>query len=278
MSKVYTLCGSSRFPQAFHLVNAHLSLQGHVVISLGLFGHADEPVGAQFLTSDGDETTAEKVALDQLHFRKIDLSDAIFVVNVGGYIGSSTKREIAYAESRGKAVEWLFPPTSLSAEVERLKGERDANHNLAIANGSRAKEEEARAEAAEAEVVRLKAQRDEARNREEAAWTRANAAESKVSAWESIVCVVGGPMRVAPNVGWGPGSDERVIVPAITSERLTNILDKLADASSRADAAEARVAVLECEVETLRRYGNKDCTAYADEKLEELRAGRRNPL
>ncbi len=126
MSKVYTLCGSSRFPQAFHLVNAHLSLQGHVVISLGLFGHADEPVGARFLTSDGDETTAEKVALDQLHFRKIDLSDAIFVVNVGGYIGSSTKREIAYAESRGKVVEWLFPPATLSAEVERLRDQRDA--------------------------------------------------------------------------------------------------------------------------------------------------------
>lgn len=107
--KVYTLCGSSRFPDAFHLVNAHLSMCGHVVISLGLFGRADEPTGSRFLTSDGDENTAEKVALDQLHFRKIDLSDAIFVVNVGGYVGSSTKREIAYAQSQGKAVEWLFP-------------------------------------------------------------------------------------------------------------------------------------------------------------------------
>lgn len=108
--KVYTLCGSSRFPEAFHLVNAHLSMQGHVVISLGLFGHADEPRGARFLTSDGDESTPEKVALDQLHFRKIDMADAIFVVNVGGYVGSSTKREIAYAEANGKAVEWLFTP------------------------------------------------------------------------------------------------------------------------------------------------------------------------
>lgn len=108
--KVYTLCGSSRFPEAFHLVNAHLSMQGHVVISLGLFGHADEPRGARFLTSDGDESTPEKTALDQLHFRKIDLSDAIFVVNVGGYVGSSTKREIAYAEANGKQVEWLFTP------------------------------------------------------------------------------------------------------------------------------------------------------------------------
>lgn len=80
---IYTLCGSSRFPEAFHLANAHLSLCGHIVISLGLFGHADEPCGAQFLTSDGDETTPEKIGLDQLHFRKIDLADAIFVVNFG---------------------------------------------------------------------------------------------------------------------------------------------------------------------------------------------------
>lgn len=108
--KVYTLCGSTRFPDAFALANMHLSMMGHIVISIGLAGHADEPRGARFLTSDGDESTPEKQGLDQLHFRKIDLSDAIFVVNPGGYVGSSTKREIAYAESRGIAVEWLFPP------------------------------------------------------------------------------------------------------------------------------------------------------------------------
>lgn len=107
---IYTLCGSSRFPEAFHLVNAHLSMQGHIVISLGLFGHADEPRGARFLTSDGDENTKEKAQLDQLHFRKIDISDAIFVINVGGYVGSSTKREIAYAWEKGKRIEWLFQP------------------------------------------------------------------------------------------------------------------------------------------------------------------------
>lgn len=108
--KVYTLCGSSRFPEAFHLANAHLSLCGHIVVSLGLFGHADEPRGSLFLTSDGNEKASEKIALDQLHLRKIDLADAIFVINVGGYVGSSTKREIAYAKANGKAVEWLFPP------------------------------------------------------------------------------------------------------------------------------------------------------------------------
>lgn len=119
MAHIYTLCGSSRFPDAFHLVNAHLSMCGHIVISLGLFGHADEPPGARFLTSDGDEGTYEKVALDQLHFRKIDLADTIFVINVGGYIGSSTKREIAHAKSKGKSVEWLFPLLAASREAER---------------------------------------------------------------------------------------------------------------------------------------------------------------
>ncbi len=109
--KVYALCGSSRFPEAFHLANAHLSMCGHIVISLGLFGHADEPTGARFFTSDGHESAPEKVALDQLHFRKIDLADAIFVINVGGYVGASTKREIAYAKAHGKSVEWLFAPS-----------------------------------------------------------------------------------------------------------------------------------------------------------------------
>jgi len=54
---IYTLCGSTRFPDAFALANMHLSMMGHVVIGLGLLGHADEPRGARFLTSDGNEET-----------------------------------------------------------------------------------------------------------------------------------------------------------------------------------------------------------------------------
>ncbi|CDZ55078.1 hypothetical protein [Neorhizobium galegae] len=126
MAKVITLCGSSRFPQAFELANMHLSLQGNIVIGLSCYGHADAPTGAKFLTSDGNEAAPEKQALDQLHFRKIDLSDEIFVINVGGYVGSSTRREIAYAQSKGKAVRLMFdapspaPKTAgfTSAEIE----------------------------------------------------------------------------------------------------------------------------------------------------------------
>lgn len=84
-------------------------MRGRLVISLGLFGHADRPMGSQFLTSDGDESTPEKQGLDQLHYRKIDMADEILVINVGGYVGSSTKREIAYARAHGKRVRWMFP-------------------------------------------------------------------------------------------------------------------------------------------------------------------------
>jgi hypothetical protein len=106
---VTTLCGSTRFPDAFALANMHLSMQGRIVIGLGMFGHADEPQGARFITSDGNEATSEKRALDQLHFRKIDVSDGIYVVNPCGYIGSSTRREIDYARASGKTVEFMFP-------------------------------------------------------------------------------------------------------------------------------------------------------------------------
>ncbi len=107
--RVVTLCGSSRFPDAFHLANLHLTMQGYIVISLGAFAHADQPMGARFLLSDGDESTDQKRSIDQLHFRKIDLADEVFVVNVGGYVGDSTRREIAYAKAAGKTVRWMFP-------------------------------------------------------------------------------------------------------------------------------------------------------------------------
>jgi hypothetical protein len=107
--RVVCLCGSTRFQSAFELANFHESMMGRLVISVGLFGHADHPPGARHLTSDGDERTPEKQALDQLHYRKIDLADEILVINVGGYVGSSTRREIAYAREHSKDVRWLFP-------------------------------------------------------------------------------------------------------------------------------------------------------------------------
>jgi hypothetical protein len=103
---IVTLCGSTRFPDAFAEANMRESLAGRLVISLGLFGHADYPPGAREACADGDESTAVKQMLDRLHFAKIDLADEILVVNPGGYIGSSTEREIAYTLRQGKRVRY----------------------------------------------------------------------------------------------------------------------------------------------------------------------------
>ena len=96
--KVVTLCGSTRFKEQYIEVQKRLTLEGCIVISVGLFGHS------------GDEEVwkpGTKEMLDDMHLRKIDMADEIFVINVGGYIGESTKREIAYAEKTGKKVNYL---------------------------------------------------------------------------------------------------------------------------------------------------------------------------
>lgn len=97
---VITLCGSTKFKSDFERVNRDLTMLGILVISLGVFGHADMP------DANWDDGNL-KVMLDNLHLRKIDLADAICVVDPGGYIGSSTKNEIAYAEQRGKPVYYM---------------------------------------------------------------------------------------------------------------------------------------------------------------------------
>ncbi|KAA9007298.1 hypothetical protein F4V43_02085 [Paenibacillus spiritus] len=97
--KVITLCGSTKYKEEFNVVNKNLTMLGNLVISVGVFGHAE---GIEL-------TSQEKEMLDNIHFRKIDLADEIFVINVDGYIGSSTKREIEYAKSKGKAVNYLYP-------------------------------------------------------------------------------------------------------------------------------------------------------------------------
>ena len=94
--KVITLCGSTRFKEDFERVNKMLTLAGNIVISVGCFGHA------------GDTFTEEqKVMLDDIHKRKIDMSDAIYVINKDGYIGNSTRSEIKYAIQHGKQVIYM---------------------------------------------------------------------------------------------------------------------------------------------------------------------------
>lgn len=98
--KIVTLCGSTRFKEAFLEAQKRLTLEGYIVISVGLFGHSGD-----------DEVWAEgmKERLDDMHRRKIDMADAIFVVNVGGYVGESTRGEIEYARRNGKEILYLEP-------------------------------------------------------------------------------------------------------------------------------------------------------------------------
>ena len=96
--KIVTLCGSTRFKEQFMDAQKRLTLEGCIVISVGLFGHS----------GDSDVwKPGVKEMLDDMHLRKIDLVDEIFVINVGGYIGESTRREIAYAQKTGKPVKYL---------------------------------------------------------------------------------------------------------------------------------------------------------------------------
>lgn len=105
--RVITLCGSTRFRDAFMEAQKRLTLEGNIVISVGLFGHAGDSEVWEGMAED--TMTKTKEMLDDMHKRKIDIADEIFVINVGGYIGSSTRSEIEYAKAAGKAVRYLEP-------------------------------------------------------------------------------------------------------------------------------------------------------------------------
>jgi len=103
--KVITLCGSTRFKDEFVEINKKLTLEGNIVISVGLFGHSGD--NEVWENMDEGTLTKTKEMLDDMHKRKIDMADEIFVINKNGYIGSSTKSEIEYAIQTGKKVNYL---------------------------------------------------------------------------------------------------------------------------------------------------------------------------
>lgn len=120
--KVITLCGSTRFKDEFLRIQKKLTLEGHIVISVGLFGHS----------GDNESWNIDnKEMLNDMHRSKIDMADEIFVINVGGYIGESTKSEIAYAESKGKTITYLeqpsFPGLRISNDTYGCRSEQ-VNH------------------------------------------------------------------------------------------------------------------------------------------------------
>ena len=96
---IITLCGSTKFKEDFERVNRELTLAGNIVISVGCFGHM------------GDTFTEEqKVMLDDIHKRKIDMADGIYVINRNGYVGESTRSEIRYAYLHNKTVTFMDAP------------------------------------------------------------------------------------------------------------------------------------------------------------------------
>jgi len=99
---ITVLCGSTRFLEAFQEANLRLTLARHIVLSVGCDTKSDE-----MLATLGVAITDAKPALDELHKRKIDLADEVLVLNVDGYIGSSTRSEIEYAEKLGKPISYL---------------------------------------------------------------------------------------------------------------------------------------------------------------------------
>ena len=102
---VITLCGSTRFKEEFMEMQKKLTLAGNIVISVGLFGHAGD--AEVWENMDEGTLTRTKEMLDDMHKRKIDMADEIFVINKNGYIGDSTRSEIAYALEHGKTVNYL---------------------------------------------------------------------------------------------------------------------------------------------------------------------------
>jgi hypothetical protein len=119
-TKVIVLCGSTRFTDEMMIKNWELTKMGNVVMGWnvmpnGYFNNMD---------GHGAEEEGIKEIVDEVHKRKIDLCDEIFVLNVGGYIGESTSSEINYAQSNGKKIVFMDEKagsTWLAANPEEVK-------------------------------------------------------------------------------------------------------------------------------------------------------------
>jgi hypothetical protein len=97
--KIVSLCGSTKFKDELQAAARDFTLRGYIVVGPAIFAHQGDPL-----------TDEQKTDLDELHLRKIDLADEVYIVNVDGYIGFSTKRELQYAYAHGKRVTFLVKP------------------------------------------------------------------------------------------------------------------------------------------------------------------------
>lgn len=117
--KIVCFCGSSRFVAEMAVLMWEFEKGG--IITMGLHLLPDEAVKRPDGSIIGHHLAEEQgVAskMDKLHLRKIDLADSIYVVNVGGYIGDSTRNEIAYAQKTGKPVAYLESAAASPSKVK----------------------------------------------------------------------------------------------------------------------------------------------------------------
>lgn len=101
--KIVCICGSTRFVKHHNEWRKHLSTMGCIVVGIELVvpqTHQQDPQHSDYFL---------KGLLDELHLRKIDLADEVLFLNVGGYMGESTRKELAYARSQNKVIKFLEP-------------------------------------------------------------------------------------------------------------------------------------------------------------------------
>lgn len=106
---IVCLCGSTRFHEAFHAANFRETMAGKIVLTIGNEHCSDE---------DCRVTEEEKAALDKLHLAKVALADEVLILNVGGYIGSSTRNELEHARRLGKVVRFLESESGTSGRAQ----------------------------------------------------------------------------------------------------------------------------------------------------------------
>lgn len=87
--------------QAFRDANLRETLAGKIVLTIGCDTKSDQMIGL---------SATLKSQLDELHLRKIDMADEVLILNVGGYMGQSTRQELGYAQLSGKVVRFLEEP------------------------------------------------------------------------------------------------------------------------------------------------------------------------
>lgn len=102
--KIVCFCGSTRFAYEFMLHRWQMEKRGIITLGINILPDGYFKDG----NAHGAEQENVKHILDELHLRKIDISDEVFVINVGGYIGDSTRNEINYAIKIGKPIKYLW--------------------------------------------------------------------------------------------------------------------------------------------------------------------------